>query len=73
MRTTVVLPDVMVDEVRQQIGDRSLSGFVREAVRYRLEEIKRAALVREMEAGYRAEASTPSLDSAWTEIETEGL
>jgi hypothetical protein len=68
-----VLPDDVVDEVRRQIGDRSLSGFVREAVQYRLEEIKREALVREMEAGYRAEARAPSLDSAWTEIETEGL
>lgn len=73
MRTTVVLPDDVVDEVRKQIGDSSLSGFVRDAVRHRLDEVKREALVREMEAGYSAEARSPSLDDAWTEIETEGL
>lgn len=73
MRTTVVLSDEMVAEVRRQIGTGSLSGFVRQAVQQRLEQIKRQALEQAMEAGYRAEAQAPSLDDAWTEIETEGL
>jgi Arc/MetJ-type ribon-helix-helix transcriptional regulator len=73
MRTTVVLPDEVVDEVRRQIGGGSLSGFVREAVQHRLQQIKRRTLEQAMEAGYRAEAKAPSLDDAWTAIETEGL
>jgi mRNA interferase MazF len=72
MRTTVVLPDEVVDEVRRQIGGGSLSGFVREAVQHRLQQIKRRTLEQAMEAGYRAEAKAPSLDDAWTAIETEG-
>ncbi len=71
-RTTVVIPDETLDEVRRVAGEGGVSGFVREAVLYRLDAVKRDLLVREMEAGYRAEAEAPSLDREWNAIETEG-
>lgn len=73
MRTTVVIPDEVVEEVREHLGGGSLGRFVRESVQQRLELLRRESLVREMEAGYAAEAADPSLDPAWTEIEVEGL
>jgi hypothetical protein len=71
-RTTVVIPDDILDEVRRVAGESSVSGFVRDAVVYRLDAVKRELLVREMEAGYRAEAEEPSLDPEWQGVETEG-
>lgn len=73
MRTTIVLPDQVIEEVREHIGAGSLSGFVREAVELRLAALRRASLIREMETGYAAEAEAPSLDPEWSEIETEGI
>ncbi len=73
MRTSVVLPDELVDEIRERAGEGSLSEFVRESVRYRLEDLRRRELLREMEAGYRAEAEAASLDPEWADVETEGL
>lgn len=73
MRTTVVIPDDVVAALREHIGEGSLGRFVREALDYRLAALRRESLVREMEAGYAAEAETPSLDPEWIEVETEGL
>ena len=71
-RTTVVIPDEVLEEVRLVSGEGGVSGFVRDAVVYRLDTMKRERLVREMEAGYRAEAEEPSLDPEWQGVETEG-
>jgi Arc/MetJ-type ribon-helix-helix transcriptional regulator len=73
MRTTIILPDELAEEVREYVGSGSLSGFVRASVEQRLEGLRRASLLREMEAGYAAEAEDPSLEGEWEEIETEGL
>lgn len=72
MRTTISLPDHLAAEAKAMAGDRSLSDFVREALAARLDELKRQALAVEMEQGYRAEATSPSLETAWSDIETEG-
>jgi hypothetical protein len=69
----VIIPDEVLEAVREHIGEGSLGGFVREAVEHRLAALRRESLVREMEAGYVAEAEAPSLDPEWTEVETEGL
>lgn len=71
MRTTVNIPDDIAKRLRAHLGDRSLSGFIRESVEYRLEALARDAMVREMESGYRAEAESPSLDPEWSAIEGE--
>jgi metal-responsive CopG/Arc/MetJ family transcriptional regulator len=73
LRTSVVIPDPLFEEVKRVIGDDSLSSFVREALLFRLEELRRKELEEEMEAGYRAEAADLSLDPEWADIETEGL
>lgn len=73
MRTTVVLPDDILSQIRKHQGASSLSGFVRESVEYRLEALDKELLVREMEEGYRAESEDPSLDPEWSEVETEDL
>ena len=73
MRTTVVIPDELFEEVRQHLGGSSLGRFVRESVQQRLELLRRESLVREMEIGYAAEAADPSLEPAWNDIEVEGL
>lgn len=72
MRTTISIPDDIANRLRNHIGDESLSGFIREAVEYRLDALSREAMVRELEAGYRAEAEQPSLDPEWNDIEVEG-
>ena len=73
MRTTVVIPDEVIGEIRRLAGDVPLSRFVRESVVDRIRRLEREMLVREMEAGYRAEAERPSIDPEWSAIETEGL
>lgn len=72
MRTTITIPDDIADRLRAHIGDRSLSGFIRESVEYRLDALARKAMIREMETGYRTEAEAPSLDPEWNDIEVEG-
>lgn len=72
MRTTISIPDDIAERLRTHVGDRSLSGFIRESVEYRLDALAREAMVREMEAGYRAEADEPSLDPEWADVEVEG-
>jgi Arc/MetJ-type ribon-helix-helix transcriptional regulator len=72
MRTTVAIPDDLYREVRPFVEGRSFSQFVREAVRGHLARLRQEALEREMDEGYRAEAMSPSLDSEWTEVETDG-
>ena len=72
MRTTVVIPDQIVAQIRALAGSRPLSAFVREAVQERLENLRRLALAAEMEVGYRAEAEASSLPPEWTDVETEG-
>lgn len=72
MRTTISIPDDIAEKLRAHVGEGSLSGFIREAVEYRLSALRREAMVREMDAGYRAEAEEPSLDPEWTDNEVEG-
>jgi len=71
MRTTISIPDDIALRLQAHVGEGSLSGFIREAVEYRLDALTREAMVREMDAGYRAEAVDPSLDPEWTDIEVE--
>ncbi|NOZ78549.1 MAG: hypothetical protein GXP48_05110 [Acidobacteria bacterium] len=73
MRTTVVIPDEVVDEVRKLVGNVPLSRFVRESVIERLQRLQRETLAAEMVAGYQAEARRPSLDPEWSTTEAEGL
>ena len=73
MRTTVVIPDEIIGEVRKVAGDVPLSRFVRESVVERLGRLQRQALVSTMAEGYRAEAESTSLDSEWSVVEIEGL
>lgn len=72
MRTTIALPDDLYQAATHYVGDRSFSQFVREAVESYVDRLERERLAREMEEGYRAEAASPSLDPAWSAIETEG-
>jgi hypothetical protein len=71
-RTTIVISDDILNEVRNVAGNGSVSSFVRQAVVERLERLRREALAAEMEAGYRAEAEDPSLDPDWHVTDTEG-
>ena len=72
MRTTISLPDTLADQVREFLGGRSFSDFARESIAERVSRLQHEKLARELEAGYRAETEDPSLDPAWTDIETEG-
>ena len=73
MRTTISIPDEVYSEARQIMGARPFSEFASEAIHVRIQQLKRDRLTREMAEGYRAEAENSSLDSEWTELETEGL
>jgi predicted CopG family antitoxin len=73
MRTTISIPDEIYSEAKEIMGSRPFSDFASEAIRARILELKRDRLAREMEEGYRAEAKNPSLDPAWSDVETEGL
>ncbi|MCD4750748.1 MAG: hypothetical protein K8R59_15355 [Thermoanaerobaculales bacterium] len=73
MRTTVIIPDELVEEVGRLAAGEPLSRFVRESVAERVARLKREQLLRDMEAGYRAEARDPSLDSEWENLEVDGL
>jgi Arc/MetJ-type ribon-helix-helix transcriptional regulator len=72
MRTTISIPDDIAKKLQAHVGEGSLSGFIRQAVEYRLDALSRESMVREMEAGYRAEVEEPSLDPEWNDIEVEG-
>lgn len=73
MRTTISIPEEIYSEARSLAGDRSFSEFASEAIQARISLLKRERLAREMEAGYRAEAESPSLDPEWAALEVEGL
>ena len=73
MRTSVVIPGDLIERVRRSAGTGSLSAFVREAVRERVDRIEYERLAQEMEQGYRSEARDSSLDPEWGITETEGL
>ena len=72
MRTTVTLPDDLLLEARPFVEGRSLSQFIREAIRGHVERLRHEKLARDMSEGYRHEAESPSLDPAWDAVETEG-
>ena len=65
MRTTLSVPDDLFSEARRFAGERSFSEFASDAIRWKIEQLKRELLAREMEAGYLAEAAHSSLDPAW--------
>lgn len=67
-RTTISIPDTLYAEAKVLAGSRPFSDFASEAVEARILALKRERLAREMEAGYRAEAASLSLDADWTEI-----
>jgi len=73
MRTTISIPDSLVEEARHLAGELSFSAFASEAIRWRVEQLKHEQLAREMEISYRAEAECSSLDPEWSAVETEGL
>ncbi len=72
MRTTVIIPDDIIEEIQRMTAGSSMSGFIREAVVYRLDYLRHGVMAREMAEGYRAEAVDPSLDPEWNVIEAEG-
>ncbi len=73
MRTTVILPDDLVQKARRASPNSSLSAFVRNAIAERLSRLERECLALAMEKGYRQEAEAPSLDPEWEVTEVEGL
>ena len=73
MRTTISIPDDVYAAAKEVLGARSFSELAAEAIRNRVDQLKRERLTREMAEGYRAEAQTPSLDAEWAGVETEGL
>lgn len=73
MRTTISIPDDIYAAAKEVLGARSFSELATEAIRNRIEQLKRERLAREMAEGYRAEAQSPSLDAEWAGVETEGL
>ena len=73
MRTTISIPDDIYAAAKEVLGARSFSELAVEAIRGRVEQLKRERLAREMAEGYRAEAQSPSLDAEWTAVEAEGL
>lgn len=73
MRTTISIPDDVYAAAKEVLGARSFSELAAEAIRNRVDQLKRERLAREMAEGYRAEAQTPSLDAEWAGVETEGL
>jgi hypothetical protein len=73
MRTTISIPDEIYSQAKEVLGARPFSEFATEAIRTRVEQLKREHLARSMAEGYRAEAESPSLDAEWSEVETEGL
>jgi Arc/MetJ family transcription regulator len=72
MRTTIAIPDDLFEKARRFTEGRSFSHFVREAVRSYVGRLEQEALAREMAEGYQAEAEAPSLDEAWSQVETDG-
>jgi predicted CopG family antitoxin len=73
MRTTISIPDDIYAAAKEVLGARSFSELATEAIRNRVEQLKRERLAREMAEGYRAEALSPSLDEEWAGVETESL
>lgn len=73
MRTTISIPDDIYAAAKEVLGARSFSELATEAIRNRVEQLKRERLTREMAAGYQAEAESSSLDAEWSRVETEGL
>jgi Arc/MetJ family transcription regulator len=73
MRTTVTLPDDLLQSAKLYLGERSFSHFVREAIRHYVMQLERDRLAREMEEGYRIEAESPSLDPVWQTVDGDGL
>jgi metal-responsive CopG/Arc/MetJ family transcriptional regulator len=73
MRTTVSIPDDLLRSAKLYVGERSLSHFIREAIRHYVRQLERDLLAREMEEGYRFEAESPSLDPAWLTVDGDGL
>lgn len=73
MRTTISIPDDIYAAAKEVLGARSFSELATEAIRNRVDQLKRERLAGEMAEGYRAEAQAPSLDAEWAGVETEGL
>jgi len=73
MRTTISIPDELFAAAKALTGARPFSDFASEAIQERVARLNRERLAREMEAGYRAEAESTSLDPEWAAIETEGM
>jgi len=73
MRTTISIPDEVYSEAKRILGSRPFSEFASAAIQTRIQQLKRERLAREMAEGYYAEAESSSLDSEWSEVETEGL
>jgi len=71
MRTTISIPDVLAEQIRRQAGNVTLSEFARLALSERVGRLEREALAEAMSEGYACEASSPSLDDAWSGIDAE--
>ena len=73
MRTTISIPDEIYAEAKKVLGARPFSELATEAIRTRVEQLKREHLARDLAEGYREEAESSSLDAEWAGVETEGL
>jgi len=73
MRTTISIPDEVYSEAKEVLGSRPFSEFASDAIRTRVQQLKREHLAQMMVEGYQAEAEDSSLDVEWASVETEGL
>ena len=71
MRTTVAIPDHLYQAAKVFVGQGSFSHFVREAIQYYVERLEHEQMAKAMEEGYRSEATSPSLDPAWSNVDLD--
>jgi Arc/MetJ family transcription regulator len=69
MRTRISIPDEVYAEAKQVLGARPFSELATEAIRARVEQLKREHLAQDLEEGYRAEAKSSSLDAEWAGVD----
>ncbi len=71
MRTTISIPDGLVERIHEVAGEVTLSEFARRAMQERVDRLEAEELARAMREGYEAEAAESSLDEGWAVTETE--
>ena len=73
MRITISLPDDLYAEAKELAGTRPVREIATEAFRLWVAALRRERLADELEAGYRAEADSPSLAAEWAVVEAGAI